>query len=62
MQMMPRINWFHRVALDAFAPAPTVLATLIFSTLNVYFLRPVFIQVISTTAMIWPLVRWFLPT
>jgi len=42
MQMMTDSNCVHRVAADACAPAPTVLATLIFHPDVVRFSRPVF--------------------
>ncbi len=61
MQMMTDRSCVHRVAVDTFAPTPTALATLIFPPLSL-FLRPDFIQIISTTAKIWPLEHAVLPT
>jgi hypothetical protein len=54
MQMMTDSNCVHRVALDACALTPTVLATLIFHPDVVLFLRLVF-HVVSITAAARPL-------
>jgi hypothetical protein len=56
MQTMTDSSCVHRVAVDAFAPTPIVLATLIFPPLNVVcFCAQAFIQIIRTTARTWPL-------
>jgi len=56
MQKMTDSSCIHRVAVDAFAPTPTVLATVIFPPLNVVCsCAQIFIQIIGTTAKIWPL-------